>query len=358
MTKLGKIVSSMLLIVALIIGVAFFMYTSSLKAVDTSNNDEVIFEIAEGSFLNNILVDLEEQELIKSSFAAKIYTKLNPVPSIKFGTYKLSKSMSLKEILDTFNSGSSFNPNEITVTFIEGLNLKQYQTIIDNNFSMTGEDFMNEVSSEEFLKPLIEDYWFLTDEILAEGIFFPLEGYLSPNTYSFTSKDATSLEIVSTMLEQMESILDPFKDTYQNDQVDSIHQLLTLASIVELEAVTDEDRQGVAGVFINRLEDNTYLGSDVTTYYGVGVLMSERDLYQYEIDDQNPYNTRNSVVGLPIGPVSNPSKSSIEASINYTDDDSYFFVSDKNRNIHFTKTYQEHLKIIAKLKEEGLWFVW
>jgi UPF0755 protein len=143
-----------------------------------------------------------------------------------------------------------------------------------------------------------------------------------------------------------------------NHEIKTIHQLLTLASIVELEAVTTEDREGVSGVFMNRLEDNTVLGSDVTTYYGVGVLMSERDLYQYEIDDKNAYNTRNSVVGLPIGPVSNPSADSIVAAINYRDDNAYFFVSDKNRKIYFTETYADHIKLINRLKEEGLWFVW
>lgn len=353
-----KIITGFVAIALLSLVFTFFYYSNSIKAVDKNDTTEIEFVITEGTYLNTILDNLEEQKLIKSSFIAKIYTKLNPVSSFKFGTYKLSKSMSLAEILSEFEKGTTFNPNQITVKFIEGLNYRQYKEIIDANFTMSGDDFIEEVSSEEFLRPLIEKYWFLTDEILNEGIYFPLEGYLTPNTYAFTSKDATSLEIVETMLDQLATILDEYKDNYKSAEIDSIHQLLTLASIVELEAVTLEDRKGVAGVFVNRLEDNTLLGSDVTTYYGAKVLMTERDLYQSEIDADNGYNTRSAVVGLPVGAVSNPSGYSIEAVINYTDFDAYFFVSDKNRKIHFTNTYSEHRKLIKKLKDEGLWYEW
>lgn len=358
MKMIKKIIALLLVLSLLTGGIAFYMYSSSLKAVDANDNELMEFTIEEGTYLNEILDNLEASELINSAFMAKIYTKLNPVNSFKFGIYNLSKSMSLAEILSEFEKGSNYNPDQITVTFIEQLNLNEYKEIIDANFSISGDAFIEEISTVEFLTPLIEEYWFLTEDILSDGIYFPLEGYLTPNTYAFTSKDATSLEIVKTMLDQLDSILTEFKDSYKNHEITSIHELLTLASIVEEEATTDEDRIGVAGVFMNRLEDNTLLGSDVTTYYGIGVLMGDRDLYQSDIDAVNGYNTRSAVVGLPVGPIANPSRSSINAVINYRDFDGYYFVSDKNLKIYFAETYREHLEIISYLKENGLWYVY
>ena len=102
------------------------------------------------------------------------------------------------------------------------------------------------------------------------------------------------------------------------------------------------------------------LGSDVTTYYAIGVDMSERDLYQSEIDDINPYNTRSPGAAgmIPVGPVCNPSAEAIEATINYNPNDYFFFVADKNNNIYFSKTSEEHQQIINKLINDGLWYTY
>ena len=134
--------------------------------------------------------------------------------------------------------------------------------------------------------------------------------------------------------------------------------MLTLASIIELEASNADDRAGVAGVFYNRLEDGWSLGSDVTTYYAAKVDLSERDLYQSEIDDVNDYNTRPVAMAgkLPIGPICNPSIMSIKAAIKPTEHNNYFFVADKNGKTYFSKTNSEHINTVNTLKKEGLWF--
>ena len=161
------------------------------------------------------------------------------------------------------------------------------------------------------------------------------------------------------MLNETEEKLTMYKDKI-NESDYTFHQLLTLASIVELEGVSDSDRSMVAGVFYNRLKINMNLGSDVTTYYDAKVRLNERDLYTKELQTNNGYNTRSSdMMGkLPIGPICNPSIESINAVLYPEESDYYYFVADKNKNTYFTKTLTEHTTKINELKEAGLWYIY
>ena len=116
----------------------------------------------------------------------------------------------------------------------------------------------------------------------------------------------------------------------------------------------------MAGVFYNRLNSNWSLGSDVTTYYGAKINMSDRDLYVSEINEKNAYNTRNSSMAgkLPVSPICNPSMSSIKAALYPKTTDKYYFVADKYGKTYFTKTNSEHNQIITKLKRECLWYTY
>jgi len=116
-----------------------------------------------------------------------------------------------------------------------------------------------------------------------------------------------------------------------------------------------DDRKLVSGVFYNRLKDGWTLGSDVTAYYGVNKTFTDV-IYQADLDNCNPYNTRgNCVNGLPIGPINSPSFSSIYASIYPTDNDYYFFVADKTKKVYFSHTSEEQGRVIQDLKNKGLW---
>ena len=161
------------------------------------------------------------------------------------------------------------------------------------------------------------------------------------------------------MLDQESEILDVYKASIDKSEL-SIHKIITLASIAELEGNSLNNRKNIVGVFYNRLNNGMSLGSDVTTYYAIGVDMSERDLYQSEIDDVNAYNTRSPQAGgmIPVGPICNPSYESIDATINYNENDYFFFVADKNNNVYFSKTNSEHQEIINRLISEGLWYTY
>lgn len=347
-------IMAFILLIILLIIIANVVYFSKLKPV-TKEDIKVDFKVEDGDTLSSIAGILEEKELIKSTTAYKIYLKLHKTGEIKIGKYELNKNMGVKEIVNTL-SGDNYKEDYINITFKEGLNIKQIADLIEENTDNKKEDVFNLLKDENYIDSLINEYWFLTNDIKNEKIYYPLEGYLFPNTYQF-KKDVTVKDIFKTLLDQMDKELSKYKTQIENSNY-SIHELLTLASIVELEAGSSHERNGVAAVFYNRIKNNWTLGSDVTTYYAEQKSFKE-DLTIDEINSCNAYNTRSTcIVGLPVGPISNPSTESIEGVMNPTTSDNYYFVADKNGNTYFTKTEYEHNNIIQKLQREGLWYTY
>ena len=213
------------------------------------------------------------------------------------------------------------------------------------------------MEDNNYINSLIDKYWFLTDEIMNEKIYYPLEGYLFPNTYAFSNKDVEVKTIIETMLDETGKQLENYKETIEKSDY-SVHKWLTLASIVELEGASADDRAGVAGVFHNRIKDGWSLGSDVTTYYYLKI-----DDFSVSLTDamglrdcDGAYNTRcTSYIGLPVGPISNPGLESLEGTINYKKHKYYYFVADCKGKTYLNKDMTGHYNIISKLKSENNW---
>lgn len=354
MKKLLVTLISAFSICIIIICVVIFLYSNGIKAV-SKDSSTIEFEVKEGNNFYNIAEKLKSRDLIKSSFWYRVYIKLNNTPKIKTGTYKLNKNMSVKDIINIL-SDSKKGIDGIRITFKEGYNIYDVIDQIQANTNNKEEDVIALLNDPEYIDSLINKYWFITDEIKNENIYYALEGYLFPDTYSFKD-NVTVKEIFNTMLDEMDKKLTTHKDAIEQSEY-SIHQLLTLASIVELEGTTAEDRSMIASVFYNRLKANMNLGSDVTTYYGAKVRLSDRDLLASELKEENGYNTRNSSMNgkIPVGPISNPSLESIKAVIYPEQSEYYYFVADKNHKTYFTKTLAEHNKKIQELKEAKLWY--
>ncbi len=344
------IISLLVCLVIALISYGFYIY--SLNPVDEDSEENITFQISSGETLNTIIDNLKSNGLIKNTLTMKVYTKLNPgIPQA--GTYILNKSMSAKEIYESIIDGR-VTLDTVWVTFIEGKRLTNYASVISEHFPYTDEEVMAKLDDVEYLKVLIDKYDFLTEDILNEEIYHPLEGYLFPDTYEFLS-DATLEEIIERMLDQTNSKLLSYTALIDESKL-SIHEIMTLSSIVELEGARSTDRKGVAGVFYNRLDKGMTLGSDVTTYYAVGKDFSS-DLTWSDLNSCNGYNTRGSCVkGLPVGPIASFSLTSLDAVLNPVSHDYLYFVADINGNTYFSKTSEEHSKVVSKLKSEGLWY--
>lgn len=355
MKNLVNIQKIFIITLAFIIVVCCLTYKYNLSAV--SNDSEVVkFEIKENQTFSTISDELKESNLIRSEFFYKLYVKLMKPEGLKVGIYNLNRNMSVDEIINHLSTENGIDVDNITVTFKEGLNMRKIISLIVENTNNKEEDVINTLKDKKYLQTLIDKYWFLDDEILNKDIYYSLEGYLYPNTYEINKKWSID-KIFEVMLNEMDKKLSDYKEKINKSDY-SVHELITLASIIELEGSNSNDRNGISGVFYNRLNAGWSLGSDVTTYYGVKVDLSERDLYQSEINTYNNYNTRHAKMAgkLPIGPICNPSINSIEAAINPKDHNYYYFVADKNKKTYFTKTSSEHVSIIQKLKSEKLWY--
>ena len=356
--KLKKKFKIILVLVAiLLIGIATLLGTYCyFKSPVSNDKKEVSIVIENGSTISDIAALLKKEGLIKNENFFKLYVKLKKVSNVYAAKYYFSPSMNLDEIINTLNEGG-YNENEISITFKEGINMRGIAKLIKENTSNSEDDVYKKLKDEKYLNSAIEKYWFLTDDIKNSKIYYSLEGYLFPDTYRFNSKDVTVEEIFNKMLDQMEKELNKYKKQIENSKY-SIHELMTLASITQSEGYNEDDFKNIASVFYNRLKTGMALESCVISYYGVKKDMTD-ELLQKDIDASNPYNTRgNNPVSFPVGPISMPGAKALDATLDPIETSYYFFVSDKNSKLYFTKTLNEHERMITKLQNEGLWLEW
>lgn len=345
-----------LAIIALTLSTAIFIYSLYNLGLSKVSDDSIPRQVTiKRGNINSIAETLYNNNMIRSKLAFNIYVRLNNKKKLLASTYNLSEDMGTKKIVEILNEGKN-SKREVNLTFKEGINIRKVATVISQNTNHSEEEFYTLLKDENYLNTLINKYWFLGDEIKNPNIYYSLEGYLYPNTYEIANRDASIESIIEKMLDETNRKLSKYKLALEKNNL-SIHQIMTLASIVELEGTNSENRKTIAGVFFNRLNNDMNLGSDVTTYYGVKVDMGERDLYSNEVNACNDYNTRCAKFKvLPISPICNPSIDSVEAALYPKESEYYYFVADKNKKIYFSKDQKEHADIIKELKKEGLWY--
>ena len=359
MKKKGFIILGIVfLVIILIIISSIIWYHLSIKQPNKSTDQDLqaVVEIKTGTSTKDILKILKEDGVIKNEFASKIYIALHDVRSLQAGKYLFTGNETLPQVLDTISSGKVMDET-VTITFLEGKNMRYVASTIAEKTNNTTNDVYKLLEDKDYITSIIDKYWFLTDKVENQAIYYPLEGYLYPDTYSFENKDVTVKEIFEKMLDKMDKVLTKYKGASTVGTY-SAHDILTIASIIELEGNNSENRAKIARVIYNRLAANMPIGSDVTTYYAIKVDMGERDLYAKEINTYNAYNTRgpNMEGKLPVGPIASVSEEAIKAALMPSDGDYLYFVADKNGDIYFSGTYEQHQETIATLKKKGLWF--
>ena len=338
--KILIILISILVVILIMIGLYFYGLTSVSK-----NSEEVTFTITRGTGKRAIINDLYEAKLIKSKIAATIYVGLHRNLIMQAGTYTLDRRDSTQDIINKISIGDVLD-DSIKITFIEGKRVTDYIKQITDKFDYSEEDILKVLENPEYLKKLINKYDFLDESILNNDLYYSLEGYLFPATYIF-AKDSSIEAILEKMLDKSEEVLDNYI-TRINASGYSVHEILTMASIIENETMQKEDRAVASAVIHNRLNRNMSLGMDVTAYYGARKALNET-LTTEDLNADNAYNTRNtSFIGLPVGPISNPSASSIEAALNPSSDTYLYFYADKGGKLHFANTYEEFQGLIAE----------
>lgn len=346
---------------AFVVGVVsgFLFIKIGTGPVNKNDKTQVLFTIKAGESRNTIISNLKKAGLVKNKLAGTIYINLSRGKNLQAATYSLNRSMSLKQILNKFDKGEKYDDRvAVNIKFLPGKRITSYaETLADfvNKYQdpavkVTKDDIINQLNDKEYVKTLIEKYWFLTDEVLDDEIYYALEGYLQPETYQVYTT-STVKEIVERMLDQTSKKLEPLKEDIKNSGY-TVHQILSAAAIIEKEANSDEDRAKVAQVIYTRIAKGMNLGMDVTAYYAAKVEQTKDNPYMKAWNYlPSKYNTRNqNNLGLPIGPICNPSISSIKAALNPSDTKYVYFYADINTGkVYFAEDYAGFIEIQKKL---------
>ncbi|HEM3697512.1 endolytic transglycosylase MltG [Streptococcus suis] len=362
--RIVSVIMSIIVVAVLVTGLTGYMWVkSSLEPVNTKATEAIQVEIPEGSSTLEIGKILVDNKLIKNATIFNYYSKIKSYNNFQSGFYNLKQNMSVDDIAKALQeSGTPTAQKEAAgkILIVEGYTLTQIaQAITDNTKTedkndktpFTTEQFMATVTNQDFINRMVATYPKLFASLPAadSGVIYQLEGYLFPAVYEY-SDETTIEELVEQMIAAMDNRLQPYYETLAAKNL-TVNEVLTLASLVEKEGSTDEDRRNIASVFFNRLNAAMPLQSNIAILYAQGKLGQETTLAEDAAIDtsiESPYNIY-WTPGLMPGPVDSPSLSAIEAVINANTTDYLYFVADVTTgNVYFTNNIDEHNQNVAK----------
>lgn len=308
----------------------FYWWQNAISPFNPSQKETKSFVIKRGLTVSQIGNKLSGEGLIKSPLAFKVYLQFQGrSDQIKAGEYKLSPSESMKSIVEKLIKG----PDLVWVTFPEGLRREEMVLKLVNELEIK--------DKENFYLQFMQ---------ASDG----KEGFLFPDTYLFP-REVVPEKVVSVLYDNFNKKIAPFREDIKKSNM-SLNEIITLASIVERETRTDEERPLVAGILIKRLKAGWPLQVDASVQYAVATKNCKAFstdckwwpiLSKEDISINSPFNTY-KFKGLPPHPIANPGLSSIKAVIYPKESDYWFYLHDKSGKIYFAKTTEEHKENIRK----------
>lgn len=327
MLNYKKVIFFLLLFLFLLGGVFYFRHQVYYSHGNFS--EEKNFEVKKGEGNADIADNLQKSGLIFNKIYFYYYLRSHSLTNkIMPGVYRLSGNLTIPEIANVITQPDA---GFVKITFPEGWTAKKMAERLSDN-GLDGEAFLELVSKPEIFQ---DKYDFLNESVVKT-----LEGYLFPDTYFF-KKDEDSYNIVSKMLNNFQGRIANNIEGIKNGKK-TLREIIIMASIIEMEVRSEDDRKVVSGIFWDRISFGMPIQSDITLTYALGVKKK-----QYSIEDtqfDSPYNTyRNR--GLPPGPIGNPGEMSIEAAVHPRKTDYIYFLSDPSTGeTVFAKTLEEHIK--------------
>lgn len=344
-----KIVGMTILVLAvLIVAVSltsYFYIKSSLKPVDADSKKEIVVDIPIGSSVTYIAQTLQDNGLVKNARVFKYYVKFKNESEFMAGEYHMNPSMTIQEIIDSLKTGKIMQEPIFSMTIPEGRQLDEIAAVIADKTKQPKDKVFKSLNDEKFIQSLMDKYpTILTTEVWAKDIKYPLEGYLFPATYAFYKKSPSLEEIVSVMLDKTQSVVDKYRQDIEREDL-TVHQFLTMSSLIEEEATEKADRDKIASVFYNRIKEDMPLQTDPTVLYSQGK-HKERVTYK-DLEVDSPYNTYKNK-GLTPGPISNAGTMSMEAALHPAKTDYLYFLAAGDGTVYFSSTLEEHNSLKAK----------
>ncbi len=303
------------------------------------------FQIESGSTIEQITIKLEEENIVTNKGLLLAYYKLNPddAVSIKAGTFTFNAGATVMDMIETLRDPSN-DRDDVSILIQEGLRYDEIASIIDVGFKEGPE---KKFSKSQYLQ-IVEapdGYTFTSEVSTLLSKYKPrgksLEGYLYPDTYYF-SKDATALDVINKQLQTLADKLTKDNLEFVDSSDYTLHEYLTIASMVEREAFGPDEKADIADVIYKRLEKGIQgvklIQIDATLLY----IAKDWKADAFKLKSQDsPYNTY-LYAGLPPTPISNPGIDSILAALYPESNDYYFYLHDSDGVIHFAKNQSEH----------------
>jgi UPF0755 protein len=337
------VLTALVLVFGLLSGLYSYIDEHYFSAVDPSDDAAIPFSIESGQSLTRVSANLEAQGLIRNRSVFKYYCDfIGFGQKIQAGDYVIQKSMSIFQIAELLTTGDG-KPLTKMITIIPGWTVEDVANMLRDEgvFKDTGE-FLSLCKTGEGLS----DYYFIRDELTTANVSqrkYLLEGYLAPNTYEVYT-DTTATALLKKLLDQTDVVFDYSLQQRASEIGMTMDQVLTMASMIEREAKT-EDFARVSAVFHNRLKKGMTLGSDVTVNYLTGEKRMVLTTSELAIDSL--YNTYVHK-GLPLGPICNPSPDAISAALNpdavFLAEQYLYFCAKApaSGELAFSKTLEEH----------------
>jgi len=325
----GLIPSLMVLVFILVLGITFITWEFILSPLDTG--EEVIVFIPPGSSASSIGDRLEAENVVGNSFIFLLLVRLQGIENqLKSGYYSFSSQDDLFNVIEKTTRGDVLT---YTITVPEGLTMEEIALIIA--------ELSGDFSKEEFLQTAEEIY--LPYDYLPDDDFpgdYRLQGYLYPARYSIP-RGTSPEQVIRKMVDRFDQEITEEMLKKAKEMGYSVHELVTIASLIEREAKLDEERPTISAVIHNRLEINMYLQIDATVQYALSEWKS-RLLYE-DLAVDSPYNTYIHP-GLPPGPIASPGQKSLKAAFFPADEDYLYYVANPDGSHNFSRTYEEHLR--------------
>ncbi|QOR35705.1 endolytic transglycosylase MltG [Clostridium sp. 'deep sea'] len=319
--------------------VLFTSVRSIALLIKRSINDVVLVEVTPGSSPTHIAEILKDEGVIDSVFFFKLQVRLTgSAPKLKAGVYSFKPGTPIWRAIKKMVNGEVEQYDDIRITIPEGYNIKQMGVLFEEKGLFKADDFYKKAQEIELSYEWAKQ--------IPEGLLWKYEGYLFPDTYDFRTV-TTPQAVINKMAARFDSLIatkyadSDLKESY------TLHELVSLAAVVEKEAVLDEERATIAGVFYNRLKIGQALQSCATVQY---VLPVHREVLTTEdTKTDSIYNTYMHP-GLPPGPISSVGIASFKAVLEPKESGYYYFNAIGGGKHYFSKTFDEHLKAIKKYK--------
>lgn len=333
------------------VGIRMIQVSQNTQEMEAEKKPAISITIDEGEAVSDIASKLEKEGVINNAGLFKLYVRLkNEGADFKAGTHLFAENMPMKAVVKELKNASGGGVGVVKILVREGSTLDQIAEAVEKATGVSKKEFKATVTDEALIQQLVDRHPDLLKEVAdKEDVRYTLEGYLFPATYDYNLKEGLP-SLITQMVDKCAEVVGPFEADIQASG-HTVNEIMAMASLIEKEGVTPEDRQKISSVFYNRIAQGMPIQSDISVLYALGTHKEMVTFKDLEVD--SPYNLYKNE-GLPPGPMNSPSEEAIDAAVHPADTNYIYFYADlKTGKVYFTDDYDQHLAWQKEYEKNG-----